>query len=407
MKRCIFLLTLWLTMLSTGNVLFAQHKFWEQTTGPSSVRINALAVNQVGNIYAGTTNGVFVTTNGGTVWNVLGLVSNNVIGLAINPSRHIFAAQEGKGIQRSTNLGVNWTSVYNRSVNSIGINKRGDILAAADSGVLRSYDNGVTWSYVSLPLTKKALTIHISDRDVIYLGTQSGGVLKSTDGGDTWVNIGLMGVDVNVILATTDYLYAGSRFSGLHRLPLNGTTWTEANTGLGSREVLALTYNKLGHILLGTGQAGIYRSKNSGAAWESFNTGMTSVTAVPALVRTSDDFVFAGTDKQKVFKSENTTLAIRPAPQSASLAIGENYPNPFTDGTIIPVSSRSGNATLRIYDLLGTLQYEQRLEASEEPVRVLWRGETAQGRTAQPGVYIVRVTDSKGNAATRSIHRVK
>lgn len=405
MKRGIFFLIAWIGFLSAGNVLHAQFKHWEQTNGPNNIIINTLAMNQVGNIYAGTNNGVYVTTNQGQDWVLLGLINSTVIDVAINPSRHLFAVQQDKGVFRSTNLGVNWNQVRVGKTNAIGINKRGDIYAATDSGVLRSIDNGATWSYLNLPLLKKALEIYINPRDYIFIGTQSAGVFKSTDNGASWINMNLMNTEVSVLFTVGDYVFAGSRFSGMYRALINSTSWTQANTGLASRDILCMTGNSADHVICGTGAAGVYRSRNLGVSWEDFNIGIPKQ-QVRALITSASDVVYLGTDKNKVWKSENSTVGAEQPERPTGFAIGLNYPNPFVSETVIPVSNNGRDVTLSVYNLLGKEVFSAEVHASAKSVAYVWNGITSTGRTTPPGTYVVRITDRQGITATRVMHKV-
>ncbi|MHB8580821.1 MAG: beta propeller repeat protein [Ignavibacteriaceae bacterium] len=85
---------------------------WVQTNGPFNVEIRALAVSGT-NFFAGTANGVFLSTNNGTSWSQV-LVNNgpailSVYALAIIGT-NIFAGR-GNGVVLSKNNYTNWTQV--------------------------------------------------------------------------------------------------------------------------------------------------------------------------------------------------------------------------------------------------------------------------------------------------------
>ncbi|MCZ6819786.1 MAG: hypothetical protein O7G31_09900, partial [Calditrichaeota bacterium] len=95
---------------------------WQQTNGPSGGRIDALVIDDSGQIYAGSQFGVFYSTNYGENWQKAGLTDTPVQALAIDSNGNIFAGTT-EGIYRSTNAGTNWEAVNSglteKNVNSI------------------------------------------------------------------------------------------------------------------------------------------------------------------------------------------------------------------------------------------------------------------------------------------------
>src|ERR1035437_1419899 len=93
-----------------NSVLHAQ---WVQTNGPGGGDIYCLAANGP-NIFAGTENGVFHSTDNGTIWEHPdnGLTGFAVHSLIISGS-NVFAGTSYGGIFFSTDNGTNWTQVNN------------------------------------------------------------------------------------------------------------------------------------------------------------------------------------------------------------------------------------------------------------------------------------------------------
>lgn len=97
--------------------------------------------------------------------------------------------------------------------------------------VSRSLDGGLTWETYTLDADlasfPKTLAVHPSDPEIIFLGDNSGGVLKSQDHGQTWVpvNTGLNGIVVNDVAVdanNTAHVIAATS-GGLYER--TGTTW--------------------------------------------------------------------------------------------------------------------------------------------------------------------------------------
>ena len=68
-------LTLLLSFLTTP--VIAQANFWQQTNGPFGGRVNSLAINSSGDIFAGSLfgGGVFRSTDNGDNWSPFGKTS--------------------------------------------------------------------------------------------------------------------------------------------------------------------------------------------------------------------------------------------------------------------------------------------------------------------------------------------
>src|SRR5688572_14916362 len=92
------------------NVIYSQ---WTQTLNGTSIW--SLAKDMSGNVYAGSltsTSMLYKTTNQGSNW--IGLTSGNsqtIFSIAVDSLGNIFAANFSNGLLRSTNGGVNFTTI--------------------------------------------------------------------------------------------------------------------------------------------------------------------------------------------------------------------------------------------------------------------------------------------------------
>lgn len=180
-----------------------------------------------------TGNGIYKSTDGGETWTYLGLNQTGVVAkIAVHPtnSQILFAATMGFLMRRDNN-----------------------------KGLYRSTDGGVTWSsvlYVDMETGVMDVMIHPSNPQILYATTMrrirtnkeslvSGnttGLYKSIDGGTTW----------------------GELTNGLPPKP-----WCKVNVELHPTQpntVLASIVNQRLQL------EGIYRSTNSGATWQPLNT---------------------------------------------------------------------------------------------------------------------------------------
>jgi len=124
--------------------------------------VNTLVVDPVDSniVYAGTTNGLFKTTNHADSWTRIGqsLPDQFISSLAVHPTQHAILYIGGR------------------------------------AGVLKSADGGQTWQAMNTGLaTLNIRTLVMSPRDpqLLYAGTNGSGLYRSTDGAATWTRVPL------------------------------------------------------------------------------------------------------------------------------------------------------------------------------------------------------------------------
>jgi photosystem II stability/assembly factor-like uncharacterized protein len=135
------------------------------------------------------------------------------------------------------------------------------------SGVLRSQDNGQTWSVSNTGLTDPVVFSMYTDGTSLYGGTK-GKLFVSTNDGDSWSNIGNGLPDdaiVRAIASREGHLYVGTN-RGVYHSTNNGTSWTQGDSGLTNSDVRSLAV--IGNtIFAATFGDGIFRSTNDGQSW--------------------------------------------------------------------------------------------------------------------------------------------
>lgn len=187
--------------------------------------------------------------------------------------------------------------------------------AAANGGLWKTSDNGVTWKAVfeNQPVNSiGSVTVDQRRPQTVWVGTgeatnrqSSGwgdGVYKSTDGGTTWANMGLRSTariarivvdptnsDV-VYVASPGHLWGPNSERGLFKTVDGGRTWTpiltrDDNTGVvdvavdpsDPRTVYAALYQHrrtpFGFVGGGPG-SGLYKSTDAGATWTQLTSGL-------------------------------------------------------------------------------------------------------------------------------------
>ena len=259
--------------------------------------VNCFAINPATptTLYAGTTRGVFRSTDSGGHWvpASAGLTNTEIQCLAIDPvTPTILYAGMAGGVFRSTDSGTTWiaadTGLANTVVCCLVINPpTPTTLYAAISGysdawpgdIFRSTDSGATWTAVNPGVKRmyvQCLVIDPLTPTTLYAGTGADGLFRSTDAGDHWtaVNTGLTDTHIHDIVvnpATPTTLYVGTSW-GVFRSMDQGDHWTAVNGGLGSSL-------SIGHLAIdpvapstvyGTVGRSVFRSMDAGTTWWTF-----------------------------------------------------------------------------------------------------------------------------------------
>jgi hypothetical protein len=177
------------------------------------------------NIFVGTQNGVFLSTNGGTDFAQVFQPDSYVSQLAVSDT-NIFAGTYDGGVYLTTNQGINWTQVNNGLSNtrvySLAVNGN-YIFAGTNSGLFRSTNNGTDWTEVyNDPVNTHVKTLAVNGNN-IFAATDSSGVFLSTNNGTNWLSIndGLLTNNVNSFAVCGKDIYAGTYGAGVWKRPLS------------------------------------------------------------------------------------------------------------------------------------------------------------------------------------------
>jgi len=301
-------------------ILFCTHTLysqWVKTNDgiPSNSYSNALAISGT-NIFAGTSNGIYLSTSNGTSWNAVntGLAKYKYISALAATGTNIFASSSdslgNNGVYLSTNNGSSWSAVNNglpgyAFVPAFAISGTNIFASTSDSlgnnGVYLSTNNGVNWNAVNTGLSRKypVYTFAVSGAN-IFAGTY-GSIYLSTNNGTSWnaVNTGLPGNEnISALAASGTNIFAGTgqAFNGVYLSTNNGSSWNAANNGLpGYVNVQAFAIsgtNIFAAVQDTNAKSYVYLSTNNGTNWEA--VGLTGNNVYSFGV--SETNLFAGTN---------------------------------------------------------------------------------------------------------------
>lgn len=320
------------------------------------------------NIVAGTYHlGVYLSTDLGTTWNTINnglFIGENFYSIAINVNE-IFVGTESKGIYHSTNLGVSWANVTSGLVFSSFrslIFSDGVVYAGSnfDLGLFYSKDRGDTWGH---RLSGSSVLSIATAPDRIFAGTD-GGIYATSDNGLNWqdFNSGMPMDEIGSLTTAGDFLYAGTKLSGIWRRPLSDIIPVEL-VSLSAKKVegevllswktVTETNNKGFEVqrrVSNGGWTAIEFIKGSGTTTEmkeySFNDNIQNIADGQIRYRLKQIDFDGGYKFSKEISVENSCIT--------NYALEQNYPNPFNPNTTIKYSlPKAGMVTIKVFDMLG------------------------------------------------------
>ncbi|HXG01687.1 MAG TPA: T9SS type A sorting domain-containing protein [Bacteroidota bacterium] len=384
-------------LMITAGRLEAQN-FWQQVGSPGPYSINTLYVDSSDVLLAGTSNGVYRSTNDGSTWQSIGLSNAHVLMLK-RFQGNLFACTFASGLYRSTNNGTSWSLVSGGlppgSVYSIAV--LGQVMyAALVDGIYKSTDSGTTWTVTGMTNPNQTIVV-ASPAGHLYAADLDALVYRSTDGGVSWTQIlDGMSTPADLLVAPNGAIYLSlqSFFApGVLRSTDGGATWQNVLPSVVSGW---FAVNAAGHIFLSTFASGVYRTTDAGTTWQQVNSGLTN-TSTQGIAINSVNRLFVGTQNGLVFRSVQPTVSVDHDETSrpGDFLLYQNYPNPFNPGTTIRFTLPDSRFTsLKVFNLLGQ-EVATLVNGIKQPgsYEVQW---DAGGMPS--GVYMYRLT--AGNYST-------
>lgn len=398
MKKILFIL-----FICISSNIFSQT--WTQKL--NGISIWSLAQDISGRVYAGSLGSsaiIFRTSNGGDNWDTLVFANGQtVFSIAIDSLNNIFAANSTAGLLKSTNGGVNFTTIPASTFGGSGLQtvacgKNGYVYVGTNGqGIYRSTDFGVTFSPSGLAsMQVVSLFADKNNSAIIYAGaTQTNnGIYRSTDYGVTF--------SANLDPAKNIFGFAKTNNTSLLAISTtspgpvekstdNGLTWSTSTSGYIARGIDAA-----GSIVFIAGNGGIFFSNNAGSSFTNFGI-TTSSNAV--IYNASTVRVLAGVSGSSNggvwWKTWGPTV-INPIGSEvpSSFSLQQNFPNPFNPTTKIKFTLQDAgtghdlSVQLIIYDGLGReVEKLVNKDLSAGVYEVNWNAEGYSG-----GIYFYKLT---------------
>jgi photosystem II stability/assembly factor-like uncharacterized protein len=195
----------------------------------------------------------------------------------------VIYAATGDGVLRSDDQGLSWspTGERLRGVSVAAVAGTAEVLYAGttEEGIFRSRDQGVTWEQINEGLDVLAFTslaVDPSNADVVYAGSIGGGVFKTTNGGEQWApsRAGLaegVYLDIAIDPGNPQIVYAANaslqfaRVGALFKSENGGQSWA----AFAGESVFCVTLDPAnpGTLYVGTSN-GIVKTVNAGPPFE-------------------------------------------------------------------------------------------------------------------------------------------
>jgi hypothetical protein len=186
-------------------------------------------------------------------------------------------AGTAEGVFRTSDNGDHWTNVsfIYSLVRKLEVTPSGAILAGTEADVFRSTDGGATWTDTNseaAPLDF-AVNLHGTGGVSVFVGGSPTGVRKSTDDGMTWSgpDNSLDDLDVNSVAVVPNgsggsNILAGA-YSGIFLSTNDAGFWQHVEPNPMPIDWVVTPNGAGGHNVFGGGAGGVWRSTNYGLTW--------------------------------------------------------------------------------------------------------------------------------------------
>jgi len=340
-----------LVLLTNGQYVSAQ---WQLS---GSIGANSFAVSGT-NIFAGTWNGVYLSTDTGNSWNFVnaGLTNFSIIEDLVANGTFIYAGTD-RGVFLSRDQGLTWSSIglTNKSIVSLGVSDPNIFAGTAssygniDTGkIFLSNNNGADWSEAVGTNIYGTFMCFASNGSNVFAGSM-GGIFYSNNNGLDWKRTGYVCRVKSLAIIDTILL-----------IGMGAGTYISYDKGANIKLVQDLVYARGfvvsgTEIFAGTGR-GLWLSTDLGLTWNEVNDGLPLNTQIRSIA-THGTMLFAASFSGQIWKRPLPEFSLSSNDEierSISITVS---PNPSTSNTYlnIDLNEKIQNAELELFNLYGRM----------------------------------------------------
>lgn len=213
--------------------------------------------------------GLYRSTNNGYSWTIVtNFFKDRPIDKFIVENGILYAGTSN-GLFYSTDSGANWVVglALNIPIVAMGVHGK-NIFVETDDNFYRSTDNGNNWQNINRPVTYSKLSSIVFSEDCIYVSSNYNGVFKSTDNGNYWSAVGenIKSLILHSMFYANNTIFAATNSDGIYYIGKNKIAWKRSNweSSFFTANSFAVNDNR---IFAGTGENSIFYSDSDGKYW--------------------------------------------------------------------------------------------------------------------------------------------
>ncbi len=349
------------TILFTSLLLASNAQgYWHFITGLPITTALAFENDNQGNVLIGSlSGGLFSTSDHDSVWHAAALQGIYVHALAKDMNGRMYAGTENQGILRSLDNFVTYDNlgIMNHFINDILVPATGLIIAATDSGVYVSYNDGISWNLNGLA-GKDIQSLSFSGQGILY-ALANPGLYTSQDTGQTWQSFsaGLPSAcnTTCLYISASQDIFAGTEFCGLYKYNSALSTWD--HFALDTLHVTSLDENSQNHLFVST-YNGPYYSTDNGVSWTLLGDTLDRDNLIRIFINSSDYVYVNVCCGYGIYRSNFPTVdhSSIENPECEELFVSDFgcYPNPFSENSqLYFMLNKPDHVTITFYNITG------------------------------------------------------
>ena len=378
---------------------------------PSNVPVPALHATRTGVLLASAESSTYRSTNAGLAWTRVrfgGIGEAGALQIDGDTVGHVFAKLRDSSVWVSDNDGTDWRrcapdTLVMKGIQQLFVRRNGDVfLSTRDAALWRSVDLGARWSMTKTTGVARALC---TPRDgIVVIGTDSG-MFRSKDDAVTFSFISNVRGTAFEVSADGTVINAGSG-AALLRSTDAGISWEQRYTYPHQSTIGIRSFLRAGDGRLLAGGFGVYLSSDEGGTW--IAQGLTRQPQINEWTVLPDGNVLAATSVLGLmvghWQQSPVSVDDPETATPAAFALSAVWPNPATSASSFRATLRyPALMTARVFSLLGEHIATLCDGMREAGIHTLaWDGRSASGASVPPGIYIISVV-ADGAMATRPV----